>query len=78
MEDFVLSTISKIAKKKGFDKLKGEYIPTSKNSIVKDLYSNLGFKKAGNHWEFSFKDCKIKGSFIKLKLNDKKRYSKAS
>ncbi len=77
MENFILNTISNIAKKKGFTTLKGEYIATRKNAMVADHYSNLGFQKAGNYWEFSLVNYKPGGSFIKLKLNDKGSYSKA-
>lgn len=45
MENFVLNTIVNFAKKNGFTLLKGEYIPTERNELVKDHYRNLGFKK---------------------------------
>ena len=32
------------AKEKGKEKLLGKYIPSKKNSMVKDHYKNLGFK----------------------------------
>ena len=67
MENFVLSTIADFAKKKGFASLKGEYIPTSKNVIVKDHYFNLSFEKADNYWKFSLNNGEIKKSFIKMK-----------
>jgi len=44
MEDFTLNTIVEVAKSKGYKKLEGEYIPTPKNDMVKNHYSNLGFK----------------------------------
>ncbi|MEM9650403.1 MAG: HAD-IIIC family phosphatase, partial [Bacteroidota bacterium] len=43
MEDFVLKTLVDYAKKNGFETLKGEYIPTAKNDMVKSLYPDLGF-----------------------------------
>jgi FkbH-like protein len=43
MENFTLNTIAKYARKNGFKRILGEYIPTSKNKIVADHYSNLGF-----------------------------------
>ena len=38
-------------KKKKYKKLIGEYIPTKKNIIVKDLYKNLGFAYKDQFWE---------------------------
>lgn len=43
MENFTLNTIVEFAKKQGFSKLIGEYLPTQKNGMVKDHYLNLGF-----------------------------------
>jgi FkbH-like protein len=50
MEDFTLNTLVNFAKGKGFRYLKGEYIPTEKNGMVKDHYKNLGFQLDGNFW----------------------------
>jgi len=44
MEDFTLNTIVEVAKSKGYKRVVGEYIPTPKNDMVKNHYSNLGFK----------------------------------
>lgn len=52
MENFALNTIVAWAKEHGFERIIGEYIPTSKNGMVKDLYSNLGFSQiAENTYE---------------------------
>jgi len=48
MEHFVLNTIAAFAKERGFMRLKGEYIPTAKNEMVKDHYSNLSFVRDRN------------------------------
>ena len=45
MEHFTLNTLADYAKENGFKYLIGEYIPTQKNSMVKDHYVNLGFSK---------------------------------
>lgn len=45
MENFTLNTIVSYARKKGFKKIVGEYIPTPKNQMVEDHYPNLGFSK---------------------------------
>lgn len=43
MEQFIADTIVKVAKEAGFSRVVGEYIPTAKNAMVKDLYENMGF-----------------------------------
>ena len=45
MENFVLNQMIKLAKEYGFENLIGEFIPTAKNTIVKEHYLNLGFNK---------------------------------
>lgn len=44
MEDFTLNTIVEYAHKKGYKNIIGEYLPTTKNGMVKEHYPNLGFK----------------------------------
>ncbi|MCX8522341.1 HAD-IIIC family phosphatase [Chryseobacterium formosus] len=50
MEDFTLNTIVNTAKKEGFKYIVGEYIPTSKNQMVKDHYEKLGFIEKEGKW----------------------------
>lgn len=50
MEQFVLNRISAFAQSQNFKFLKGEYVPTEKNAMVKDHYSKLGFKEEKNGW----------------------------
>ena len=45
VESFILNKAVETGKKAGFKFLKGEYIPTKKNGMVKDLYESLGFEK---------------------------------
>ena len=64
MEHFVLNTIVNYAKEKGCSTVKGEYIPTEKNEMVKDHYLKLGFQQTGNFWELNVltyepKECLI-------------------
>jgi FkbH-like protein len=49
MENFVLNTIVGYCVQNGFSTLKGEYIPTAKNEMVKDHYTNLGFEEAESY-----------------------------
>ena len=67
MENFVTNTISDFAKEKGFSFLKGEYIRTDKNEMVKDHYLNLGFKQEADFWMLNVVDYENKKCFINKK-----------
>ena len=43
MEQFVINKIASIAKAAGCRRVIGEYIPTAKNAMVRDLYPKMGF-----------------------------------
>jgi len=45
MENFTLNTMVEAAKAKGYMRILGEYLPTPKNKMVEEHYSNLGFEK---------------------------------
>lgn len=67
MEQFVLNTIAASATENGFAKLKGEYIPTAKNEMVKDHYKNLGFTPEGNYWVLDLDTYQEKKSYVQNK-----------
>jgi FkbH-like protein len=67
MENFVLNTIAAFGKENGYKILKGEYLPTAKNEMVKDHYLHLGFTKTQEHWELNLLNCQHKKSFIAVK-----------
>ena len=69
MENFVLNTIVENTIESGCNKLIGEYIPTSKNMMVKDHYLNLGFKNNKDHWELDPTEYLGKQCYIK-KINE--------
>jgi FkbH-like protein len=54
MEDFTLSTIVDYARKHGYKRIVGEYIPTAKNQMVSDHYTKLGFKPAAGSQEYLY------------------------
>jgi len=64
MEGFTLNTLVKAAKALGYITIKGEYLPTAKNGMVKDHYQNLGFKAANNLWELNVEDYQFNNCFI--------------
>lgn len=49
MENFTLNTMVEYAKAHGFERIVGEYIPTPKNGMVKEHYTNLGFSPIGDN-----------------------------
>ena len=67
MENFVLSTIINTAKENGFNTIIGEYISTNKNDLVKDHYTDLGFRKEQNRFYLDIKDYQEKPNYIKIK-----------
>ena len=67
MEAFVLNTIAEQARKYGFERIEGEYIPTTKNIMVKDLYVRLGFAGIGgteNHFVLDIRNYTPRECFI--------------
>ena len=45
MENYTLNTMVECAKKAGYKRIVGEYLPTTMNKMVEKHYPNLGFKK---------------------------------
>ncbi len=64
MENFVLNTIANFAVEQGFNTLKGEYVPTAKNGIVKDHYKDIGFNEEGSIWMLNTDTYKPKKNHI--------------
>jgi FkbH-like protein len=50
MESFALNTVAAFARHTGFRYLRGEYLPTAKNEMVKDHYLSLGFLEEEGRW----------------------------
>lgn len=67
MENFVLNTLVEYAEKNGFRFIKGEYIPTAKNGMVKEHYPNLGFKKKDSWFILEVNDYQNRKSYITAK-----------
>lgn len=60
VEHFVMNHLVRVARQAGYERLLGEYLPTSKNAPVKDLLPSLGFKESapgrGFFFELALKD----------------------
>lgn len=68
MEEFIINKVMEIAGEEGYQKVIGEYIPTRKNEMVKNLYSDFGFKCVGERtYEMSVKDYKLQKTYIEEK-----------
>lgn len=66
MEEYIINNMIEIAQTNGFEKIIGEYIPTPKNNMVKDIYEKMGFKKVEDHkFEVECNTYKMKQTFIK-------------
>lgn len=54
LEQFIMNTLCGFARANGLRRVVGEYLPTAKNSVVKELFATLGFQAlelAGRpHW----------------------------
>jgi FkbH-like protein len=66
MENFILNTVVQFALENGFKTIVGEYIPTSKNQMVKDLYIKMGFKNglSENIYTLDLLSYTLRESFI--------------
>jgi FkbH-like protein len=64
MEEFIVNQMARHAREQGFERLVGEYIPTAKNKMVKDLYRQMGFTPKDDKWEFVLDDFKELKTFI--------------
>jgi len=65
MEEFIVNKMIETAKSGGFTKLSAEYIPTPKNSMVKDIYKTFGFTETGkNNYVISVDDYKPRIVYI--------------
>ncbi len=67
VELLALDEIVTIAKMNGCHTIVGEYIPTPKNGLVRDHYSNLGFRAKEPFWELKIADYKPRKLFINRK-----------
>ena len=71
MENFTLNSIVAWAKENGYKKIIGEYLPTQKNGMVAEHYTNLGFTKLEGTettcWELDLENYPKRECYIKVK-----------
>jgi FkbH-like protein len=58
MENFVMNKIVSAALGHGYNKIRGEYIPSAKNAMVANHYQSLGFKRIEGFENLYELDCK--------------------
>lgn len=70
MEEFVINKLVDLAKENGFSIIQEEYLKTSKNSMVENIYEKLGFSKIKeNEFELEISNFKTNKTFIKGQEN---------
>ena len=71
IENFALNTIVEYAKANGYKKIIGEYLPTTKNGMVAEHYTGLGFTKLEGtetaQWELDVENYQNRECYIKTK-----------
>lgn len=66
MEEFVINSVVQKAKDVGAKTVFAEYIPTSKNKMVRDIYEAMGFERTGDRkFRLDVKGYTAKATFIK-------------
>jgi predicted enzyme involved in methoxymalonyl-ACP biosynthesis len=67
VEELTLNKVVTLAKESGCKRIIGEYIPTPKNGIVKDFFSNFGFLPTNEGlWFLDTQEYTDKKTFIKI------------
>lgn len=67
MEEFIFNKTVKLAASEGYNKIIGEYLPTLKNMLAKDIFREFGFVKEGDKWILDIKDYSERKNFVKEK-----------
>ena len=70
VEEIMMNQIIEKAKLSGIKRLKGKFIPTSKNKPAENFYEKLGFKKENEFWVFNTDNIMKKPEHIKVEKNE--------
>lgn len=66
MEEFIINKLVEVCEKNGYSLIQAEYIPTPKNSMVKDIYQTMGFTEVSkDKYELKVSDYEKRSTFIK-------------
>lgn len=67
MEEFIVNHMAGQARAQGIGRLLGEYLPTAKNKMVRDLYAQMGFVERDGKWELNLRDFTARKTLIQPK-----------
>lgn len=71
MEEFIINKMVETASSYGYEVINAEYLPTSKNRLVKDTYETMGFSRTGdNTFRLNILDFKELKTYIKEEYKD--------
>lgn len=71
MEEFTINCMVREAKKWGYKRIIGEYIPTVKNSMVSKIYNTMGFREIGsNRFSLDVNEYEEKPTYISKNVED--------
>jgi FkbH-like protein len=65
MEEFTVNQMAAQARRRGLRRLAGEYLPTAKNAMVKDLLPRMGFSPKDGRWELDLTTFQEFKTFIR-------------
>ena len=71
VERFLLNYLCEVARERGLKCIRGEYIPTARNDLVRNHYAELGFENVETHsdghtvWQLSLVENEPLSNFIK-------------
>ena len=65
MEEFIVNQMVRHLRQRGLKRLVGEYLPTPKNSLVKNLYPEMGFADCSGRWELDLEKFEEHKTFIR-------------
>ena len=70
-EHYIMNQILYFLKEKNYKIIVAEYIETKKNSLVKNIYDDLGFSRGkNNRYSIQLKDFKMRKTYIRNNKND--------
>ena len=65
VEQYIMNHIVSIARERGLERITGQYLPTSKNAMVKDFWAQFGFQSAdGLNWVLETRAYEPRAHFI--------------
>jgi FkbH-like protein len=67
MEEFTVNQMAEQARAAGIDRIVGEYLPTAKNGMVRDLYPQMGFSSRDGRWELELSTRQELKTFVRRK-----------